>query len=507
MTNQEIQDYLKSILGDSYNTQSDPDIYNQANWFTTRHYTRFGTRRYSDANPFGRQIPLSASDSELESLRSSAAQWESDYQNYLINREDALADRAHDEQYNDPSSQASRLRAAGINPDLGDAVSSSSTESNTPVQSPTQSEMSEDNRLENSISLAQTVLGGTAQLGNLALESIDFIQGLPLKTSQLEGLNLLNAGQAQQNFLDSVPFALSASESALGLAGDNPFSIDHVRQSLSGTPYADNTDFQNFVYTLASSPQAKSRLVSQLNQLDDSLALRDYRNKLNFSRVFSEKSLNFQLLQLDSNYAREFNEHSYQLALSSLGGPSIQAQSEVDNFLNVSDTRNANVANDVFNKRAVLESDNTQTVLNRNKQLRTQIQDSLTQRNRAIQNVINMIKDVDNQISSLTPDPETGLLNEKDRTTLMALKMYRQQMYMYGAEEWKSTLSSYKQFLYTYSINSASNDPTLLNRMSSFLPFNLDNSEHMDLINASFEERFKLGDSFDFEKLFQFLPF
>lgn len=507
MTNQEIQDYLKSILGDSYDSQSNPDIYDQANWFTTRHYTRFGTRRYSDANPFGRQIPLSASDSELESLRSSASQWESDYQNYLINREDALADRAHDEQYNDPSSQSSRLRAAGINPDLGDAISSNPTSSNTASQSPTQSEMSEDDDLENSISLAQTILGGTAQLGNLALESIDFIQGLPLKTSQLEGLNLLNAGQTQQNFLDSVPFALSASESALGLAGDNPFSIDHVRQSLSGTPYADNTDFQNFVYTLASSPQAKSRLISQLNQLDDSLALRDYRNKLDFSRIFSEKTLNFQLLQLDVDFSRQSNELSYQRALSELSSPSIQAQSEVDSFLDISDTRAANISNNIYNKRATLESDNAQTILNRNKQLRTQIQDSLTQRNRAIQNVVDMIKSVDKEIEKLTLDSETGLLSEKDRTTLMALKMYRQQMYMYGAEEWKSTLSSYKQFLYTYSISSASNDPTLLNRVSSFLPFSLDNSEHMKLINASFEERFNLGDSFDFEKLFQFLPF
>lgn len=507
MTNQEIQNYLKSILGDSYNSQSDPAIYDQANWFTTRHYTRFGTRRYSDANPFGRQIPLSASDSELESLRSSASQWESDYQNYLINREDTLADRSHDEQYNDPSSQASRLRAAGINPDLGDAVSSPTSESTTPSQSPTQSEMSEDNNLENSISLAQTVIGGTAQLGNLALESIDFIQGLPLKTSQLEGLNLFNAGQAQQNFLDSTPFALSSSDLALGLAGDNPLSIDHVRQSLSGTPYADNTDFQNFVYTLASSPQSKSRLISQLNQLDDSLALRDYRNKLNFSRIFSEKNLNFQLLQLDSDFARQSNELAYQNALSELSAPSIQAQSEVDSFLDVSDTRKANIDNDIYNKRATLESDNSQTVLNRNKQLRIQIQDSLTQRNRAIQNVIDMIKSVDKEIAKLTPDPETGILSEKDRTTLMALKMYRQQMYMYGAEEWKSTLSSYKQFLYTYSISNASNEPTLLNRASSILPFSLDNSDHMKLLNASFEERFNLGNSFDFEKLFQFLPF
>ena len=456
-----------------------------------------GSWRWSPNNPYGNQIPYAIDKDEAYDLFESAVEWESNFGDTLLARQFQLQDRAHDEQYNSPAAQVARERAAGRNPDIQDAMTIATDSGQVPQPSPTSNNAPTSTDKQNAdLNAAQTVIGGTATLANTVLSTLNFAQGVPIANQQLQGLQLANAHQQQvndsfdtQQFLQSVPVASMFADSALSLAGDTPFSMEHVSQALAGTPYAKDEGFGKFVYNLAQSPEMKARVISSLDDFDMVSAMRTVKGQMNFAEKFAEGETKLKLLQNDVALATQNNELTYQKALEEMKVPTAKASAEESGFALEQIDNNTQIDQGI-------PEDNAITQKSRNSMIRKAVEDSLRVYNRAIGEVANQIKQMDEDIAALE---KKGYLTPTERTTLTALRISRQKAYVYGAEQWTQCQLAYRNFCYDalrYTVGtmpslSGRNTPNWFERTLFGL------KKDIDFLNCTFDKRLEYGDDFD----------
>lgn len=500
---------LSDLVGNS-STVENIDNINESNVGVSKYYQRYGSVRWSPNNPYGNQIPYSYSADQAYDLFTKAVEWESNYGDTLLARRFQLQDRDHDEQYNSPASQVFRERVAGRNPDIQDALTIASDSGNAPVSSPVSNDAptSVDNSNADATT-AQTVIGGSATLANAVLSCLNFAQGLPIANQQLQSLQLSNAHQSmvnadfgKQSFLQSVPVASIFADSALALAGDNNFTFDHVTQALAGSPYQNDDDFGQFVYNLAQSPEMKSRLLSSLDSYDEASSMRSIKGQMNFAEEFAKSRTQLMLRQNDLELAIKQNELVYQNALAELDFPRSQAMTEVsENDLTYANNR-AQIDNG-------LPEDNAVTQKSRNQMIRKQVEDSLRVYDRAIGEVCKQIQDMDASIAKLE---QKGYLTPTERTTLSAMRIARQQAYVYGSEQWAKCQISYRNFCYDALRLSVGTMPSIDGRNTpNWLERTLfGKKKDVDFLNSTFDKRLEYGDDFDmaakFMSIFPIIP-
>ncbi len=392
---------LSDIVG-NLSTIENIDNINEANNGVKKYAQRYGSWRWSPNNPYGNQIPYAYDSDHAHDLADKAIEWESNFGDTLLARQFQLQDRAHDEEYNSPAAQVARERAAGRNPDIQDAMTIATDSGQAPTPSPTSNDSpSSVERKEADLDAAQTVIGGTATLANVVLSTLNFAQGVPIANEQIQGLQLANAHQQQindsfqtQQFLQSVPVASMFADSALSLAGDTPFSMEHVTKSLAGTPYANDEGFGRFVYNLAQSPEMKARVLSSLDDYDTASAMRTVKGQMNFAQEYAKSNIKLQFLQNDVSIATHNNELTYQKALEDMKVPLVRASSEESEYALTEQINNAQIDHGV-------PEDNAITQKSRNTMIRKSVEDSLRVYNRAIGEVANQIKQMDADIAVL----------------------------------------------------------------------------------------------------------
>lgn len=127
---------------------------------------------FSTTNPYAAQIAEASNNKDRDALYERAIGWEADRANLIEQRE-----------YDDPSSQIARQRAAGINPDIsGSGGSSGSSSGSSAVQPQTQglSQFSNvSSNIADGVSIAQTVFEGINTV----------VGGLNVFTSAMNGIN------------------------------------------------------------------------------------------------------------------------------------------------------------------------------------------------------------------------------------------------------------------------------------------------------------------------------
>lgn len=101
-----------------------------------------------------------------------------------------LALKAHDEQYNSPAAQAARMRAAGINPDLSDEVTSGSTP---PMSEDTNPPSQEGMAADNPMQVAGDILKGVSM-------GLGFAKDLASLTQMQESIEAQQIGNSQGLF-------------------------------------------------------------------------------------------------------------------------------------------------------------------------------------------------------------------------------------------------------------------------------------------------------------------
>lgn len=500
---------LSQIVG-NLSTIENIDNINEANNGVKKYAQRYGSWRWSPNNPYGNQIPYAYDSDHAHDLADKAMEWESNFGDALLARQFQLQDRAHDEEYNSPAAQIARERAAGRNPDIQDAMTIATDSGQAPTPSPTSNDSpSSVERKEADLDAAQTVIGGTATLANVVLSALNFAQGVPIANEQIQGLQLANAHQQQvndsfntQQFLQSVPVASMFADSALSLAGDTPFSMDHVTQALAGTPYAKDEGFGRFVYNLAQSPEMKARVLSSLDDFDMASAMRTVKGQMNFAEKIAQGEIKLKLVQNDVSIATQNNELTYQKALEEMKVPVVQASAEESEFALKEQTNNALIDQGV-------PEDNAVTQKSRNSMIRKSVQDALLVYNRAIGEVANQIYDMDRQIAALE---KKGYLTPTERTTLTALRISRQKAYVYGAEQWTQCQLSYRNFCYDALRYTVGTTPSLEGRNTPnwFERTLFGKKKDIDFLNMTFDKRLEYGDDFDmvgeFMKIFPLVP-
>lgn len=469
-----------------------------------------GSWRWSPNNPYGNQIPYAIDKDEAYDLFESAVEWESNFGDTLLARQFQLQDREHDEQYNSTAAQVARERAAGRNPDIQDAMTIATDSGQAPTPSPTSNNAPTSTDKQNTaLNAAQTVIGGTATLANTVLSTLNFAQGVPIANEQIQGLQLANAHQQQvndsyntQQFLQSVPVASMFADSALSLAGDTPFTMEHVSQALAGTPYAKDEGFGRFVYNLAQSPEMKARVLSSFDDYDMASAMRTVKGQMNFAEKIAQGETKMKLLQNDVSIATQNNELTYQKALEEMKVPVVQASAEESEFALTEQSNNAMIDQGV-------PEDNAVTQKSRNKMVRKAVEDSLRLYNRAIGEVAKQIKQMDDEIAALE---KKGYLTPTERTTLSALRISRQKAYVYGAEQWTQCQLAYRNFCYdalrfevgTTNGFAGAHAPNWFERTF------LGKKKDVDFLNTTFDKRLEYGDDFDmvgeFMKIFPLVP-
>lgn len=149
--------------------QRDDILYTTSDMFMVDAYNKATGRgeAFSEENPYYRQMQYAKNRTDLQRMRSAAIEWEANQQNYQQQLADQRALRDEERAYNTPAAQAARLRAAGINPDIGEgggisASGSSGSAPSVPGMAPTDMDT-----LSTPMETAQTVFQGMQSAGSL----------------------------------------------------------------------------------------------------------------------------------------------------------------------------------------------------------------------------------------------------------------------------------------------------------------------------------------------------
>lgn len=313
---------------------------------------------FSPNNPYFLQLKQAVNNQDKDALYELAVKWEADqaaYQQQLDDRQAAL-----DEQraYDDPSAANARLRAAGINPDLGGSSSGSSSGSSAGMALPTLNQTTGQTKFSNSydnsslvlqgIGTASSVLSSFTGFGSAIISAIDTLTTLPARAKLLNAQAYV-ADQTKDAAVTSAKNTaesgiLSGIQQSLGLLGD---------VSSFFTPESSDDDITSVLSTLGYSDDKIPSMMS---------AIRQYHKNPNMKAYFENA-------KKEANFAEQYNQkytpeivgrvisQSIQLqdAQNQFDIDSKQLQARIASIINT-DTHAANVASSISDQ-AVYDSE------------------------------------------------------------------------------------------------------------------------------------------------------
>lgn len=443
---------LEDIIGNpgAVSTPDNP-AFGGGNSVWNQYFGPDGRLRWSPNNPFAIQIPYARDRQNAQDLADKAVEWESNFGNALLTRVWQLEDREHDEDYNSPAAQVSRLRAAGINPDIQGGVDGVATQSQSaPAPAATQNDVADSTEREQTdIAQFGTIFGSSVQLAQLALNAMNFCQGIPLQQANIKRAQISNdilqdsADQlGYENWRASVPDALMLSRSAVDASGGEIPTLDAVNDLLSSTPYNGNPDFASFVHRLAGSPNLRNSVVESLNNLNRGQAYMSAVGKLNFNERFTTNALQLQLHQQVVDEARLAYQDAYNKAIVELRGADIAAQRDVSSAEFERDSNYAMIDHGVPDSSAAAAN-------SRNQLIQKNVRDAFTVYERALTSVKSLISQFDSQIAEIEAIENKS---PEQLITLDALRFSRCRAYVYGAEQFTHFFEDARNFSYQYQL-------------------------------------------------------
>lgn len=232
-----LSNFARNIDGwwkDPYNTPSSRDLdvndsydepWREMGYASNLQYIRSLANgyRFTSDNPYARQMMYESDKERLFDLQSKAIEWQSNNQSTLQQREWQLEDR----DYNNPANQAQLMRDAGINPDLGDAVSfnpASEQPGKTDAVSPVDDSGDSDKETERSAAVA----GTTSAVANVAMQCLSFINTSMNMGNQYRAGQLANAGAGVRNDMMQQQYDYNSQS--------NQYALD--RASMENTVYS-----------------------------------------------------------------------------------------------------------------------------------------------------------------------------------------------------------------------------------------------------------------------------
>lgn len=230
-------DYGRTVEGwnnDPYNTPSSRDLiktdkygapWREYGYASRLQYFRGAASgyRFSDDNPYARQMLYESDKERLFDLQSKAIEWQANNQSTLQQRDWQLDDR----EYNDPANQAQLMRDAGINPDLGDAVSFSPA-SEQPGKTDAVSPVDDSGESDKATERASAVAGTASAVANVAMQCLSFVNTSMNMGNQYRAGRLANTGASIRNDILQQQYDYNSE--------NNQYALD--RASMENTVYS-----------------------------------------------------------------------------------------------------------------------------------------------------------------------------------------------------------------------------------------------------------------------------
>lgn len=205
------------------------------------------TSAFSSNNPYTEQMRLARNKTDYKRLQTQAIQWEANIAKNNIDLENQRALRDEEREYNDYSSQVSRMRKAGLNPDiLLSNGAGSGAGSGGSVSAPQMSD-TDLTDLSTPMETAQTVSGVMSGVGSLVSSVVGSASGI---VDMVSTISLLG-GNVRKTNAEATKAEADASvankQSVLRTVGD---SVDLASTLASLYPVSQNEDGTPIIPTL-----------------------------------------------------------------------------------------------------------------------------------------------------------------------------------------------------------------------------------------------------------------
>lgn len=206
---------------------------------------------FSSNNPFLQQLEKTTNKKDEDWLYSLAVDWEADNANYELQKRDAAELRAEEREYNDPTNEIARQRAAGINPDLAGVSASGGSSGGSSVGLPTMADQSTQLKPNNAYDNQAMAIQGVSAAASLISAVGSF------------GTSLVGGFQA----LKLLPSALKSADAAANVAEatqDDAINLSH--QAVKDGSLKNARESLSFVNDLSSliSPEATDEEIDAL---------------------------------------------------------------------------------------------------------------------------------------------------------------------------------------------------------------------------------------------------
>lgn len=419
--------------------------------------------RFSENNPYARQMNYVTSNDDLRKLEKSAIEWENSNANALQSRQWQLEDRAYEEEQNSISHQIQEQRANGINPDLVGQTFSPVDSGDAPMQESNSLDSLKSNSDINreNLGFAQGVVGVGADIVATATGIMNFIEGcstfgdrtqISSNAAELSDLSVLNSRDA---------FASQSARSILNRVDDsgNPVPVTDSAASdfLASTPYAGDSAMLSRVQGFLTDP---GLLASREEAVNDYNRARTYRTVAGQTGYY-EASINLALKNdlsakriqhsrniVDETYTEILandRQYSQDLADTAMGQASLDSQS-VDAQLDLGAPRvsaESSVAHDALNT--------------------LRLKYAYRQFGQAIQATVDQLKEYDAEIGRLEDIRKTrGILSSDEQIKLDTYRCLRTSLYTQGAMDLHSFFEGQREFIQrkAYDSENSAGDPS-----------------------------------------------
>lgn len=470
MTPKQMIDIVKALSSDGYEAleginSDDFKQYRQYGYSSRKQMTSSSGDgpRFSEDNPYARQMNYVTSNDDLRKLEKSAIEWENSHANALQTREWQLEDRAYEEEQNSISHQIQEQRANGINPDLAG-------QSFTPVDSgdaPAQESNSLDPLKSNSdvnrenLGFAQGVVGVSADVVATVTGIMNFIEGCATfgdriqRSSNSTAMSDLALASARDTF------ATSSARHILNRVDDNgepiPVTDTSASDFLASTPYAGDSSMLSRVQGFLTDPSLLAQREDDINEYNRARTYRTVAGQTNYHETATQLALKNDLSSKRIQHSRNIVDETYANILANDDeyaqnlADSTTGQAKLD-----SDTVEAQL--DLGAPRASVEAD-----VARDRLTSRQLRYAYTQFGHAINACISQIKEYDAEIDKIEQTRKRrGILTSSEQIKLDTYRCLRTALYTQGAMDLHSFFSGQREFIQrkAYDAENSAGDPS-----------------------------------------------
>lgn len=353
-----------------------PDSYND----TARN--KYGIRE--DINPYWKAYNFASGKKNKKFWLSKALDWEANYdaehraqtrEDYLIDsaRQRELEDRAHTEEYNSPIEQAKRLRAAGINPDLSDALSSGDTQDlDTPVGNSTGTfagaqaggvadDPSDDVFTSYIMPALSTVASFIPAVGSAVSAGLNIVNNELSRANQqaaVENQTLMATTQYNSNVESDLSYIAGAAKHLSTQVGEDGQPLPLTRQRLDAFLQASNrqwtADQSQLVDSYLSNADLQTYVASKLEERNETVSKSKFGNA-DFYDKYTQHIYNARMF---SAQAQESTANVQQIVAEALVNDPEYANNLASIAADSAASQASGLAADLANNRSTIESEN-----------------------------------------------------------------------------------------------------------------------------------------------------